>query len=82
MACRLQYFNDSASTIVARQSPPSHRHSTTDGRRPRAYDVVLAAHWLVGFSYLFPICLKSLIAFLMANLVIDLVASLALAGFD
>ena len=79
---RLQYFDDSASTIVARQSRPSHRHSTTSGRRPRDYDAVLAAHWLVGFGYLFPVCLKFLIAFLTANLVIDLVAGLALAGFD
>ena len=82
MACRLQYFDDSASTIVARQSRPSHQHSIARGRRPRDYDAVLAAHWLVGFGYLFPVCLKFLIAFLTANLVIDLVAGLALAGFD
>lgn len=82
VACRLQYFDDFASTIVARQCHPSPQHSTMEGSRPRAYGAALAAHWLIAFGYLFPICPKSLIAFLEANLVIDLVAGLVLTGFD
>ena len=83
VAYRLQYLDGFVASItVARPCRPSPRHSTTGGSRPRAYGAALAAHWLIAFDYLFPICPKSLIAFPEANSVIDLVAGLAPAGFD
>jgi hypothetical protein len=79
---RLQYFDDSASSITIQQSHPFHPYSIAIGNRLRVYDAALAVRWLVVFGYLFPIYPKSLIAFPEANLVIDLVAGLVLVGFD